>query len=247
MIFIRSVIFFIVFIVLTLFLSVFMTIATIIRNKKLLCNVTSIWARCVIFFLKIICGINYRVEGIENLPDDNQNYLVVSKHQSTWETYFLYYFFKNRASFVLKKELLSVPVIGYGLKNSGHIAIDRKAGSSAMKKLINDAERIINEEHRKIVIFPQGTRVPIGGTIKDYQYKSGFLGIVKDLKLDMIPVALNTGCFWPKKSFIKKPGTIIIKILPMIKYSDIKDKNKDEIISNIANTIESESDKLVVK
>lgn len=244
---IRSVIFFIVFIISTLFLSIFMTIATIIRNKKLLCKITSDWTKITIFFLKHICKIDYKIEGIENLPKNNENYLVVSKHQSTWETYFLYYFFKNRASFVLKKELLNVPIIGYGLKKTGHIAINRKAGSSAMKKLIKDAEQIINKEHRTIVIFPQGTRVPIGKTTDEYPYKSGFLGIVKDLKLNIVPIALNTGCFWPKKSFIKKSGTIIIKILPMIKYSDIVDKKKDEIIKNIENIIETESNNIVVK
>lgn len=247
MVFIRSIVFFVVFILSTLVLSLFMTLATITRNKKLLCEVTSDWAKITIFFLKHICKIDYRVEGLENLPGDDKNYLVVSKHQSTWETYFLYYFFKNRASFVLKKELLSVPVIGYGLSKTGHIAIDRKAGSSAMKKLIKDAEKIINEEHRKIVIFPQGTRVPIGKTAEEYPYKSGFLGIVKDLQLDIVPVALNTGCFWPKKSFLKKPGTIIVKILPVIKYSDIADKKKDDIINNIENIIETESNKLIVK
>lgn len=247
MVFIRSLVFFIVFILSTLVLSLFMTVATIIRNKKLLCKITSDWTKITVFFLKYICKIDYRVEGLENLPSDDKNYLVVSKHQSTWETYFLYYFFKNRASFVLKKELLSVPVIGYGLSKTGHIAIDRKAGSSAMKKLIKDAEKIINEEHRKIVIFPQGTRVPIGKTAEEYPYKSGFLGIVKDLQLDMVPVALNTGCFWPKKSFLKKPGTIIVKILPVIKYSDIADKKKDDIINNIKNIIETESNKLIVK
>ena len=105
MIFIRSVIFFVIFIILTLFLSIFMTITTIIRNKKLLCNVTVIWAKSVIFFLKIICGINYRVEGIKNLPDDDQNYLVVSKHQSTWETYFLYYFFPPKRHFQVHFQL----------------------------------------------------------------------------------------------------------------------------------------------
>lgn len=222
-----------------------MVVATIIRNNKLICRITSDWTKLTIFFLKYICKIDYKVEGIENLPDSSENYLVVSKHQSTWETYFLYYFFENRASFVLKKELLSVPVIGYGLKKTGHIAIDRKAGGSAMKKLIKDAERLINKEHRKIVIFPQGTRTPINGTTKDYPYKSGFLGIVRDLKLDIVPIALNTGCFWPKRSFIKKPGTIIIKILPIIKYCDLVDKKKEEIISCIENTIEGETNKLV--
>lgn len=243
---VRSIIFFVFFVISTIILFVFLLVSSVFKNKKYIRNVALVWTKITIYSLKIICKLEYKVEGLENLPKDSDgNYILVSKHQSTWETYFLYYFFENSASFVLKKELLNVPVIGYGLKRTGHIAIDRDGGASTMKKTIQEAKHIIEKENRKIVIFPQGTRVPIGKNTDEYPYKSGFLGIVKTLKLDMVPIALNTGCFWSKKSFLKKPGTIVVKFLPVIKYKQISDLKKEEVIQMVENVIETESNKLV--
>lgn len=243
-IFIRSTVFFIFFIFSTIILFIFLLTAFLIRNNNLFKKISLSWVKLIINSLKLICKIDYKVEGTENLPKD-KNYLVVSKHQSTWETYFMYCFFENTGSFVLKKELLNIPIIGFGLKRTGHIPIDRNGGALTIKKTIIEAKKIIDNEKRNIIIFPQGTRVPIGKTTQEYPYKTGFLGIVKTLKLDMLPIALNTGCFWPKKAFIKKPGTITIKILPVIKYENILHLSKEEIINNIENIIETESNRLI--
>lgn len=243
--FIRSFIFSILFILSTSMLFSSVLISSIFGTKKNVRMFAGLWAKSVVWLLKITCGITYEIQGLENLPKNEEKYIVVSKHQSTWETYFLYYFFKNYASFVLKKELLKIPFFGYGLKKTGHIAIERGAGLSSIKKTVKEAKEKI-DENRKVVIFPQGTRVPIEKSTEEYPYKVGFYAIIKDLKTDIVPIALNSGKFWAKGQFIKNPGKIIIKILPIIKYDEISKLKKDKAIKYIENVIETECSKLLL-
>jgi 1-acyl-sn-glycerol-3-phosphate acyltransferase len=198
--------------------------------------------------MKYICGISYRVEGLENLPKD-KNYIVVSKHQSAWETYFYLPLFQSFnglcTTFVLKKELLNIPIFGWGLKACGNIAIDRSLGIKSLKQTIKEAKDVVLGEKRNLVIFPQGTRTPINADTTKYPYKIGFLAIAKELKLDLIPVALNTGKFWAKKQFCKKSGEVIIRILPKIDFNEVESKSKQEILDKIENIIEINSKELL--
>lgn len=235
--FIRSIIFTILFWINTLYLVILTFIARIFVNDNFIKKVAKNWAKINILLLKYICNVKYEVEGAENIPEDKV-FLVVSKHQSTWETYFLFQYFKDYLIFVVKKELLAMPGVGTALKCVGCIPINRKDGIHALKKMNDKAKKMIRDEKRSILIFPQGTRVPLNASAKEYPYKGGFISIAKENELDMLPIALNSAKCWPRKGFIKKAGTIKVKIMPIIKYSDYSKLNKNDIVKLVESTIE---------
>lgn len=235
-IFFRSLLFTILFLLDTMILYLCISFGKLILMYDRFKFFSKIWTMTNIFLLKYICGIKYKVNGEENIP--NYNCLIVSKHQSTWETYFLFQYFKKYPIFVVKKELLSIPGIGTSLKNVGCIAIDRKDGIHSIKKIEEQSKEILGNEKRHILIFPQGTRVPIDSSVNDYPYKSGFLNMAKANNLDILPIALNSGKCWPKGSFMKKPGTIEVKFMPVMKYEYYSTMKKSDILKLVENTIE---------
>jgi 1-acyl-sn-glycerol-3-phosphate acyltransferase len=168
-----------------------------------------IWIDGTLWLLKHVAGIDYRVSGTENLPSTPAIY--ASKHQSAWETLFLSRYLDFPA-FVLKKELLSIPLFGWFLTRAGMIAVDRKGGASALRSMARQATETL-ESGRSILIFPEGTRVAPGQT-KPYQ--PGVAALYTQQKVPVVPVALNSGLFWGRRAFIKKPGTIVVQILPPI-------------------------------
>ncbi len=182
---------------------------TLFLKPDLLAAIVVKWQEGLAWFEKHIAGIDYRVVGAENLPQGAC--IVAAKHQSAWETCKLLILFKN-PSIVLKKELTYVPIWGWYAKFLGLIPIDRKAGVKSLAKMMR-AARSAAEEGRKIVIFPQGTRVRPGVR---KPYKAGVAGLYLELNLPVVPMAVNSGLFWPKGAFFKKPGTITIAFLPPI-------------------------------
>ncbi|MDD2325581.1 MAG: lysophospholipid acyltransferase family protein [Alphaproteobacteria bacterium] len=158
---------------------------------------------------RVLAGIAYRVEGWENVPEGAC--IIAAKHQSAWETCLLHVLFFNPA-IVLKIELTRIPVWGWFAKASGLIPIDRKGGVKSlavMRKATADAVA----DGRKIVIFPQGTRIK---PLVRAPYKVGVAAMYQDVDLPVVPMALNSGLFWSKGSFWKKPGTITVRFLPPI-------------------------------
>lgn len=234
--FIRSLIFTLLFWINTLILIISVFFGRFFYLKKSIKKFSKNWAKINVLLLKYICGVKYNVIGDENIP--KTTFLVVSKHQSTWETYFLFQYFKKYLVCVAKKELLNIPGIGTALKAVGSISVDRKDGIHALKKMNDQAKHFVNKERRSLLIFPQGTRVPLNSTAKDYPYKAGFISMAKDNKLDILPISLNSAKCWPRGSFIKKSGTITVKIMPLIKYDEYKDLNKNEIIKLVEDAIE---------
>jgi 1-acyl-sn-glycerol-3-phosphate acyltransferase len=168
-----------------------------------------IWIDGTLWLLKYIVGIDYRIVGAENLPAMPAVY--AAKHQSAWETLFLSRYL-NFPAFVLKKELLSIPLFGWFLKKAGMIAVNRKAGASALRSMARQATETL-ESGRSILIFPEGTRVAPGQT-KPYQ--PGVAALYTQQKVPLVPVALNSGLYWGRRAFIKKPGTIVVEFLPPI-------------------------------
>jgi 1-acyl-sn-glycerol-3-phosphate acyltransferase len=169
-----------------------------------------IWARVVMFLARHVLGIRYRVEGLENLPADGSA-IVMSKHQSAWET-IAYQLIFPPLSFVLKKELLRIPFFGWGLAMISPIAIDRDAGREALK----DIEDQGNDRLAKgfwVLIFPEGTRVKPGETGK---YNIGGAWLAAKTGVPVIPVAHNAGVLWPKNAFLKRAGLISVVIGPPI-------------------------------
>jgi len=164
-------------------------------------------ATATFWFLKHIIGLTYEVRGIEHLPEGAA--VLASKHQSAWDTGFFFHIAGDPA-YVLKKELLSVPLFGWYLSRVGMIAVDRDAGASAMKKMIKDAKAVA-AEGRKVVIFPEGTRSKPG---EHTTYHPGIAAIDRAVEAPVIPVALNSGMFWERRGFIKHSGKIIVEFLP---------------------------------
>lgn len=170
--------------------------------------VSSAWAKLVIKALDVICGLNYEVTGAENIKD---NGIIFCKHQSAWETFALQAIFPEQ-SWVLKRELLWIPLFGWALYLTNPIAIDRSKKSKAFKQIVRQGiERL--KSGRWVVIFPEGTRTAPGEKRK-HMVGGGLLA--KKSGYPVIPVAHNSGEYWPKASFIKKPGTIKVVIGEMI-------------------------------
>ena len=169
----------------------------------------ALWIDGTLGLLKFLVGIDYRVDGAEHLPHEPAIY--AAKHQSAWETLFLSRYL-NFPAFVLKKELLSIPLFGWYMRKSGMIAVDRKAGASALRQMARQASETL-AAGRSILIFPEGTRVAPGQT---RPYQPGVAALYTQLKVPVVPVALNSGLYWGRRAFIKKPGTIQVEFLPPI-------------------------------
>jgi len=163
------------------------------------------WLRLNFFGLRAICGVRWEVQGRENIPD--APCLVMSKHQSTWETYFLPHLFVP-ATYVAKRSLRWVPIFGWSLVALRFILIDRASGRSAVRQMI-DQSRDRLSRGRWIIIFPEGTRRPVGA---EPDYRAGGAIVAAALGTPVLPVAVNAGEFWPRMGFIKWPGTISVRI-----------------------------------
>lgn len=167
------------------------------------------WTRYVMWGLRFITGITYEVRGIENLPESGA--IIACKHQSAWDTA-IFVLLRISTSYIMKKELTKIPLYGWYINRSGHIAVDRAAGASALKNMVKDVKSALQNE-RNVVIFPEGTR-SASGVAGDYQ--PGVAALYTQTKQPVIPAAVNSGTFWGRRSFLKKPGKIIIEIMPPI-------------------------------
>lgn len=188
------------------------------------------WARSMIWWLRITCNIRHEVTGLKNLP--NTPSIILSKHQSAWETLAFQAIFPTQV-YVLKRELLWIPVFGWGLAMSSPIAIDRSAGREALKKLVTKGQHRL-KQGLWVVIFPEGTRKAPGEKGK---YQIGGAWLATHTQTQVVPVAHNAGRFWAKNSFIKKPGVIRIHIGKPIQTSGMK---ADALNQQVEQWIEAE-------
>jgi len=173
------------------------------------------WAKFNLWTLKVLCGIDHRVTGAENIPD--QPSVIVSNHQSAWETLFLQLVFPP-LSFVLKRQLLWIPFFGWGLAAYHPIAIDRSQKKRALDQLISQGGERLNAG-RWLVIYPEGTRMPPGQPGK---FQIGGAMVAAKTAASIVPMAHNAGLFWSKRGFLKYPGTIDVVIGPAIKSDGMK-------------------------
>lgn len=174
-------------------------------------KVAQLWTHGAFMLEKYVLGLDLEVRGLEYLPKDGC-YIVAAKHQSAYETMKLHYLFGD-PSIVLKKELYSIPLWGHFLKKVDMIAIDRKNREEAMRSIVEGAMRM-KDQGRPIVIFPQGTRVAPEISSKTKRYKGGIAKMYEETNLQVIPMALNSGMFWRRNAFFKKPGKVIFEFLP---------------------------------
>ncbi|MEE8618322.1 MAG: lysophospholipid acyltransferase family protein, partial [Nitrosomonadaceae bacterium] len=168
-------------------------------------RITSGWAHIMLYLIRVICGVHYRVLGIENIPKTPS--IVLSKHQSAWETLAFQQIFPAQV-WVLKKELLHIPFFGWGLAMTSPIAINRSSGRSALKQIVQQGKDRL-KQGLWIVIFPEGTRVAPG---KKGKYGIGGAWLATHTGVSVVPVAHNAGELWGKNSFIKRSGTITVSI-----------------------------------
>ena len=196
--------------------------------------VIRIWMIYTLSCLKLICGLTYTVEGLENIPETG--FIVMSKHSSTWETIVIQKFFRPLV-WVVKRELTWIPIFGWGLKAMDAIALNRGTGRKAMNQLIRESQYHM-DNGRILMLFPEGTRVlpqqhkpfKIGGAI--VSERTGY---------SVLPIAHNAGEFWPRHSWIKWPGTIRVVIGKPI---DPHGKKPDQIINEVADWIVGECERI---
>jgi 1-acyl-sn-glycerol-3-phosphate acyltransferase len=167
------------------------------------------WAALVLKLLDWCVGLDCELRGAEHLPRGGK--IIAVKHQSAWDTLAVPVVFRNPA-IVLKRELLMIPFYGWYLWKAGMIGIDRKGGATALRRLVAAGTRAA-AEGRPIVIFPEGTRTEPGAR---HPYQPGVAALYRQLGLPLVPVAINSGLFWGRRRFLKRPGRIVMEILPAI-------------------------------
>ncbi len=189
------------------------------------------WNNVLLPFLRgclyVICGMKIEVRGREHIT--KHGVLYACKHQSAMETYFLTSYVKN-GTFIFKKELSRIPFFGWAIHLYGSVPVDRSGGSAAMKKMLADTKALM-EKDRSIIIFPEGTRTKPGSTVF---YKPGIAFLYQNIQTEVVPVALNTGMFWRKNSFLRHPGKVIIEFMPPLPHG----MEKREFINTLQDTIE---------
>lgn len=215
--------------VFTLIALLAMPLNPILRN-----DLISGWARSMLWWLKVTCNIRHEITGLENITDSPT--IVLSKHQSAWETLAFQAIFPTQV-YVLKRELLWIPIFGWGLAMSSPIAIDRSAGREALKKLVAKGKARLDQGFW-VVIFPEGTRIAPGDRSK---YHIGGAWLATHTKTPVLPVAHNAGAYWAKNTFIKKPGVIKMHIGKEIQTTDLK---ADALNQQVESWIEAEMAKL---
>ncbi|NVK17073.1 MAG: 1-acyl-sn-glycerol-3-phosphate acyltransferase [Methylocystaceae bacterium] len=194
---------------------------------------SQLWTRYVMWGMRWITGIRYEVRGLENLPEGGA--IIACKHQSAWDTA-IFVLLRLNTAYILKKELTKIPFYGWYVNRSGHISVDRSAGASALKDMVKDVKAAL-EKGRNVVIFPEGTRSNPG---EPGDYQPGVAAIYTQTKQPVIPVALNSGLFWGRRSFLKKKGTIVMEIMPAIEPG----LKRKEFMERLENTIETKSREL---
>jgi 1-acyl-sn-glycerol-3-phosphate acyltransferase len=181
----------------------------LLGSDRTMLNGVKGWNRANLWLLKHIAGLDLEFRGLDRVPPGPL--LIVSKHQSALETFALVPAL-DFPSFVLKRELMQIPFFGWYARKSGMIPIDRTGRSAALHQMVETARAVL-AEGRQIVIFPEGTRTAPGAPPS---YKLGAAYLYAELDATVVPVALNTGLFWPRRSFIKHPGRAVIEFLEPI-------------------------------
>lgn len=230
---IRSLLFNILFYLLLITLMI-IGLPSFLFGRLAVFEVAKFWSKSSLWLLKVICGQRVEFRGVEKLPTGG--YLIASKHQSMLETFALI----NQVtdfSFVLKKELTRIPLFGWYLSGCKQIAIDRSTGRSALEQTVEQSSRAL-AEGRQIIIFPEGTRRAPGAPPL---YKSGASYIYAATGAPCVPVALNTGLFWGRRSFLRRPGLVVIEFLDVIPPG----LHRAEFLALLKERIETATDRLM--
>ena len=227
--FIRSLLFFLGMVIITPIFTI-LIILLIPFSGITRSHVASYWAHWSLFLLKVTCNLGFEVRGRENIP--NHPSIILCKHQSAWETIALQVIFPPQI-WVLKRELLYIPIIGWAWMALSAIPIDRSAGRESLKKLVSHGKDRL-AKGLWLVIFPEGTRIAYG---KRGKYHMGGALLATQTKSTVVPVAHNAGLFWCKNAFLKTPGTITLSIGKPIETAGLK---ADALNKQVEEWIEAE-------
>ena len=237
MIFLRSTLFNIVFFTFTA-IACFLYLPTLVLPRDIYIKVLTWYFLALAWLERKILNLDYEIRGYENLPDDGA-YIVAAKHFSTFETMKLPILLPD-VSVILKRELMWIPLWGWFAAKARMIPVIRGSRDKAVRSICKGAQQM-KREKRPIAIFPQGTRVHLDDTPNEKPYKRGVVHMAVDADLDIYPLAHNSGVFWPRKSWIKKPGRIIFEFGPRIE----KGKDKNETLQNVQERLETMSNSLI--
>jgi 1-acyl-sn-glycerol-3-phosphate acyltransferase len=197
--------------------------------------VAKAWGRANLVLLRVVAGIDFEIRGLEKIPKGP--ILVAPKHQSAWETFALVPLFDNPL-FIVKRELQWIPIFGWLMIKGRMVPVDRSAGSQALANMTARA-KVELADNRQLIIFPEGTRRPPGA---EPRYKYGVAHLYAAEGVPCVPIALNSGLFWPRRSILRLPGTVIVEILDPIPPGLDKDvffnRLKDELETATARLIE---------
>ncbi|MBF0194178.1 MAG: 1-acyl-sn-glycerol-3-phosphate acyltransferase [Magnetococcales bacterium] len=239
-VFLRSNLFFLFFVGGILFFAAIIILSVPLTSDVNRRYLVHHWSKYNRFILGLICGLTVRVEGMENLPPPP--YMILSKHQSAWETVTLQAFFPD-AILVLKKSLLNIPVFGWALRFTGQIAIDRSQGVTALRLMAVKCKEAFLQG-KVVLIFPEGTRVAPGVVGK---YNPGGVGMALSSGVPIVPVAHNAGEFWAPKAYYKRPGEIQLRIGPAVSTTGLGKSDRKEVNRTIQASIEGMMDQITNK
>jgi 1-acyl-sn-glycerol-3-phosphate acyltransferase len=232
-IFLRSLVFNVLFYLVFLLWSL-VALPTFVMPRSAMLKVASWWAKTNILLMRLVCNIKVEFRGVEKIPKGPL--IVACKHQSMWETISLLHFFEA-PFFAIKRELNFIPLFGLFLIKTNMIAIDRSAGGRALIKMARRAAEEVRGG-RQFVIFPEGTRTAPGAPPR---YKAGIGLIYTDCGVACLPVALNSGLFWPRRTFMRYPGTLVVEFLDPLPAG----LPRDEFLARMQGAIEEASARLV--
>jgi 1-acyl-sn-glycerol-3-phosphate acyltransferase len=179
----------------------------LLAPRRVMQRAAAFWCRGLIVLVAICCGLRWRVIGRENLPHGAA--VIAAKHQSAWET-LVFHLLLDDPVFILKRELLKVPLIGWYMRKSGSIPINRDAGFRSIKAMLPGVGRAL-ANGAQVIVFPEGTRTPPG---QRRPYHPGIAAIYARTQAPIVPVSLNSGMFWGRRHFLKSPGLITLAVLP---------------------------------
>lgn len=197
---------------------------------------SGLWGRSSLWLLRVVCGLKVEMRGLHNIPAGGL--IVAAKHQSAWEVFALLTVFKD-FTYVLKRELMRIPLFGLYVSRGEQIAIDRAKGRTALAQVSQKAIGVL-AEGRQLLIFPEGTRRPPGA---EPHYKFGVSFLYGETGVRCLPVALNSGLFWPRRSFLRRPGTVVMEFLPPIEPG----LSRADFLKLLEERIETASNRLLVE
>ncbi|HYG28358.1 MAG TPA: lysophospholipid acyltransferase family protein [Caulobacteraceae bacterium] len=232
---IRSLVFLAFFYALSTAAAIAMT-PLLLGRRRWIVQTIGVWARGVVFLLRVICGVRMEVRGRQHMPTGPA--LIAAKHQGVFDTIGPFTFLPD-AAFVLKKELLAIPFYGWYAIKGGMVTVDRAGHAAALKKLVKDTRERMAED-RQVIIFPEGTRKEPGAAP---DYKPGIAALYRDLGLPCTPMATNSGAHWPAHGFLRRPGTIVFEFLEPIPAG----LKRGEFMKELQARIEAASDALLAE